>query len=131
MVKSVTLRDSDVPAKLVVLRMGSNTLSDNSMAQACERAYAAMGVHAFPVFEIPNHDYQELATLEPILITRPKVLEASGPGLVAAGFTLLPTAGFRTGRWSSRSRRRPSSPGCASTSSHGPVDNPIWTRRKG
>lgn len=59
-----------------------------------ERAYAAMGVHAFSVFEIPNHDYQELATLEPILITRPKVLEASGPGLVAAGFTLLPTGRF-------------------------------------
>ncbi len=71
--------------------MGSNTLSDNALAQACERADTVMGRHAFSVFEIPDHDYVELARLEPILVTRPKVLEASGPEHVAAGFALLPT----------------------------------------
>jgi hypothetical protein len=77
--KAVIVRDAAVPDTLVVLRMGSTTLSDNALVQACERAYAAMGLHAFSVFEIPDHDYAELARLEPILITRPKVLEASGP----------------------------------------------------
>lgn len=94
MTKAVIVRDEAVPETVVVLRMGTTSLSDNALVQACERAYAAMGLHAFSVFEIPDHDYSELARLEPILITRPKVLEASGPELVAAGFALLPTGRF-------------------------------------
>jgi hypothetical protein len=56
------------------------------------RAYASLGVHAFSVFEVPDHDFEELARLEPILRSRPKLLEASGPDLLTAGFPLLPTA---------------------------------------
>ncbi len=130
MVKSVTLRDADVPATLVVLRMGSNTLSDNALAQACERAYATMGLHAFSVFEIPNHNYQELARLEPILITRRKVLEASGPELVTAGFTLLPTGRFP--HWSVvLSEPSPTQFARVRERFHGPIDNPTWTGQKG
>lgn len=130
MAKSVALRDADVPAALVVLRMGSNTLSDNALAQACERSYAAMGLDAFSVFEIPNHDYVELARLEPILITRPKVLEASGPELVAAGFPLLPTGRFP--HWSVVVSA-PTSTQFARVREHfrGPIDNPTWTGRRG
>jgi hypothetical protein len=51
MVKSVIVRDSPVPEALVVLRMGSNTGSDNALTQACERAHAAMGLHSFSVFD--------------------------------------------------------------------------------
>lgn len=128
MTKSVAVRDSGVPEALVVLRMGTNTLSDNALAQACERAYAVMGLHAFSVFEIPNHDYAELARLEPILITRPKVLEASGPELVAAGFALLPTGRFP--HWSVVL----SEPTAAQFSRvralfRGPIDNPTWAGR--
>lgn len=53
-----------------------------------------MGVHAFSVFEVPDHDFEELARLEPILLSRPKLLEASGPDLLTAGFPLLPTANY-------------------------------------
>lgn len=129
MVKSVIVRDSPVPEALVVLRMGSNTLSDNALTQACERAHAAMGLHAFSVFEIPNHDYAELARLEPILITRPKVLEASGPELVAAGFALLPTGQFP--HWSVV-LSEPTAEQFARLRSHfhGPIDNPTWTGRR-
>jgi len=54
MTKLIALRDDQVPIHLVVLRMGSTTLSDNALSQACERAYASMGVHAFSVFEVPG-----------------------------------------------------------------------------
>lgn len=129
MTKSITIRDAEVPATLVVLRMGSNTLSDNGLAQACERAFAAMGLHAFSVFEIPDHDYEELARLEPILITRPKVLEASGPDLVADGFTLLPTGRFP--HWSVV-LSEPTPLQFARVRAHfrGPIDNPTWTGRR-
>jgi hypothetical protein len=126
--KAVVVRDAAVPETLVVLRMGSTTLSDNALVQACERAYAAMGLHAFSVFEIPDHDYAELARLEPILITRPKVLEASGPELVAAGFALLPTGRFP--HWSVV-LSEPTAEQFARVRSHfrGPIDNPTWTGR--
>jgi len=126
--KTVVVRDAAVPDTLVVLRMGSNTLSDRALAQACERGYAVMGLHAFSVFEIPGHDYTELARLEPILITRPKVLEASGPELVAAGFALLPTGRFP--HWSVV-LSEPTVEQFGRVRSHfrGPIDNPTWTGR--
>ncbi len=128
MTKAIIVRDAAVPQTLVVLRMGTNTLSDNALTQACERAHAAMGLHAFSVFEIPNLDYAELARLEPILITRPKILEASGPELVAAGFALLPTGRFP--HWSVVVSE-PTSEQFARVRSHfrGPIDNPAWTGR--
>lgn len=39
MTKLITLRDDQVPTHLVVIRMGSTTLSDSALSQACERAY--------------------------------------------------------------------------------------------
>ena len=36
-------------------------------------ARASMGAHAFSVFEVPDHDFDELARLEPILLSRPKL----------------------------------------------------------
>lgn len=129
MAKSTVVRDAEVPATLVVLRMGTNTLSDNALTQACERAYSAMGLHAFSVFEIPNHDYAELARLEPILLTRPKVLEASGPELVAAGIALLPTGQFP--HWSVvLSAATPAQFSRVREHFRGPIDNPTWTGRK-
>jgi len=129
MTKLITLRDERVPDRLVVLRMGSHTLSDNALSQACERAYDSMGVHAFSVFEVPDHDYAELARLEPILLSRPKVLEASGPELLAAGFPLLPTAKYP--HWSVvLSEPAPAQFTKVRAHFHGPINNPTWTGRE-
>ena len=126
MAKHITLRDDRIPEHLVVLRMGSNTLSDNALAQSCERAYASAGLHAFSVFEVPDHDYHRLARLEPILLSRPKVLEASGRELVAAGFPLLPTGAYP--HWSVvLSAPTPEHFTKARALFSGPLDNPAWT----
>jgi len=53
MTKLITLRDDQVPIHLVVLRMGSTTLSDNALGQACERTYASLGGHAFSA-DVPH-----------------------------------------------------------------------------
>lgn len=130
MTKLIRLRDDQVPTHLVVLRMGSTTLSDNALSQACERAYASMGVHAFSVFEVPDHDFEELARLEPILLSRPKLLEASGPDLLTAGFPLLPTANYP--HWSVV-LSEPTATQFTKVRAHfhGPFDNPTWKGRSG
>lgn len=129
MAKSVVVRDQTVPDVLAVLRMGSTTMSDNALSQACERAYATMGLHAFSVFEIPDHDYAELARLQPILLTRPKVLEAIGPELLRHGFALLPTGRFP--HWPVV-LSEPEAEQFARVRAHfrGPLDNPVWTGRE-
>lgn len=88
-----------------------------------------MTFHAFSVFAIPDHDYEELARLEPILITRPKVLETSGPDLLADGFTLLPTGRFP--HWSVV-LSEPTPLQFARVRAHfrGPSGNPTWTGRR-
>lgn len=50
------------------------------------------GFHGFSVLEVPDGDYGLLARLMPIVAIRPKLFEARGAELVAAGFPLLPTA---------------------------------------
>ena len=129
MAKLITLRDGQVPTHLVVLRMGSKTLSDNALSQACERTYASLGVHAFSVFEVPDHDFEELARLEPILLSRPKMLEASGPELLTAGFPLLPTAKYP--HWSVV-LSEPTATQFTKVRAHfhGPFDNPTWKGRR-
>ena len=109
--KSINVRDEQAPEKLVLLRLGVNTLNDARLAKSCEESFARMGVYAFSVFGLPPGGYEELARLA----------EEVG----AAGFPLLPpTAGHH---WSVR----PPEP----TPAHfdrvrslfrGPIKNPVW-----
>ncbi|MFJ9393046.1 hypothetical protein ACIRON_29785 [Nocardioides sp. NPDC101246] len=94
MVRLVPIRDDDVPSTLVVLREGVNTLSDESLAAACERAHGEIGLLGFSVLEVPHGDFAELARLRPLLKVRRKVRTALGAELVAAGFVLVPTLDF-------------------------------------
>lgn len=128
MTKLITLRDEPVPEVLVVLRMGSTTLSDRALGQSCERAHANMGIHAFSVLELRDDDYSALARLAPILLSRPRVLRALGADLLAAGFTLLPTGAVP--HWSVVL----SEPTLAQFARvracfRGPIDNPAWAGR--
>ena len=126
--KSVVVRDAGVPETLVVLRMGSNTLSDNALAQACERAYAAMGLHAFSVFEIrttimPSSRDSSRSWSRARRCSRPRV-----PSLWPPGSRCCRRGGSPIGLWFSRSRQRISFARVRSHF-HGPIDNPIWTGR--
>lgn len=128
MPKQVTLRDDRAPQRLIVLRLGTNTLNDRALGQSCERAYARCGLHAFSVLEIPNGNYELLGRLEPLVRKRRKFLEASGPDLLAAGFVLVPTLAYP--HWSVvLSQPTPGQFEKVRGLFHGPVDNPVWEGR--
>lgn len=92
MPEPLQLRPAGPPNLVVVIRLGERTLSDEKLAEQCERAHGRWGLHGFSVFEVPDGDYDLLARLVPIVTVRPKLFEASGAELVGAGFPLLPTA---------------------------------------
>ncbi len=119
------LRDQRLPDKLVVIRLGSNTLSDRHLGGQCERTSFRWGFFGFSVFEVPDGDYGRLARLRPFVTQRPLLFEAAGAALLEAGFPLLPTEDYP--HWTVVVP--------TSTSEHfakvrtlfdGPMDNPVW-----
>lgn len=127
---SLELRHEGAPERLVVLRMGSKTLTDDALARACGDAYDDWGLHAFSVFELPGgDDWERLATAMPIVRKRPKVLEASGPELLRAGFPLLPTGHLL--HWSIvLSEPTPVQFARVRENFRGPIDNPVWEGKR-
>ncbi|MCR1782323.1 hypothetical protein KVF89_07245 [Nocardioides carbamazepini] len=91
MARLVPIRSDDIPRTLLVLREGTNTLSNDSLAAACERAHAEIGMYGFSVLEVPGGGFAELARLRPLLRVRRKVMLASGRELIDDGFPLVPT----------------------------------------
>lgn len=128
MPKPIVLRGEAVPARLVVLRMGVSTLTDEALAFACSNAYDEWALHAFAVLELPDGDWDQLARVMPIVRRRPKALEASGPELLQAGFPLLPTNSRL--HWSVvLSEPTPEQFARIRQQFHGPIDIPVWTGR--
>jgi len=128
MSKHIVLRDEGVPERLVVLRLGVNTLTDEALAFTCATSHAELGLYAFSVLELPNGDWEELARARPELRRRPKVLEAYGPDLLRSGFPLLPTS--ERLHWSVvLSEPTPEQFARVRPHFHGPVDNPVWEGR--
>lgn len=119
------LRSESTPERLIVLRMGVNTLSDAALGRACLRAYDEWGLHAFSVLELPDGDWEHLATVIPVVRRRPKALEASGSELLRAGFPLLPTRGHL--HWSVvLSQPTPAQFSRVRGHFRGPIDIPVW-----
>jgi len=105
MSKHIVLRDEGVPERLVVLRLGVNTLTDEALAFTCATSHAELGLRR-----------------------RPKVLEAYGPDLLRSGFPLLPTS--ERLHWSVvLSEPTPEHFARVRPHFHGPVDNPVWEGR--
>jgi len=87
----VSIRGGDPPEQLLLVREGVNTLGDEALRQACERAQAHLGIHGFSALEVPEGGFYELARLRPLLRTRSRFMLARGDDLRAAGFGLIPT----------------------------------------
>jgi hypothetical protein len=126
MFDALQLRDQELPQALVVVRLGVTTLSDQRLADACERTHARWGIWGFSVLEVPDgDDYERLARLRPEVRLRRQFLLADGRSLVAAGFPLLPTLDFP--HWTVQLAEN-SLEGFARARSHftGPVSNPAF-----
>jgi hypothetical protein len=124
--ESLTLRNDPIPELLIVVRLGSVTLNDGALQKSVAESHDRWGIWGFSVLEVPHGDYQLLARLRPIVLTRRRLLVAKGPHLVAAGFPLLPTLDHP--HWTVV-LSAPSVEQFASVRHifHGPVPNPAWT----
>lgn len=124
----LSLRDREIPAVLAVVRLGSVTLENAALAKSVAECRERWGMWGFSVLEVPNGDYEHLARLRPIVATRRRLLVASGPELVAAGFPLMPTLDHP--HWTV-ALSEPSTDQFARVRVLflGPIDNPAWTPR--
>lgn len=128
MPSAIELRDEPVPKRLVVLRMGVNTLNDVALGRTSGDAYDEWGIHAFSVLELPDGDWERLAAVMPVVRRRPKAMEASGPELLGDGFPLLPTRGRL--HWSVvLSEPTPAQFERVRRHFRGPIDIPVWEGR--
>lgn len=117
-----------MPDVLVVVRLGSTTLTDPILGRSVAESHDRWGIWGFSVLEVPDGDYQLLARLRPIVATRRRLLVADGPELVASGLPLLPTLDHP--HWTVVV----SEPSIAQFARvrevfRGPIDNPAWTGR--
>ncbi len=124
----LALRSEPIPDLLVVVRLGSLTLTDPSLDKSVAESHDRWGIWGFSVLEVPHGDYTLLARLRPIVATRRRLLVADGPELIAAGLPLLPTLDHP--HWTVVL----SEPSIAQFTKvrslfRGPIDNPAWTGR--
>lgn len=125
----LNLRNQPIPNILVVVRLGSVTLTDPSLSRSVAESHDRWGIWGFSVLEVPDGDYMLLARLRPIVATRRCLLVADGSELVASGLPLLPTLDHP--HWTVVVSE-PSSAQFAKVRSifRGPIDNPAWTHRR-
>ncbi|HEY3603154.1 MAG TPA: hypothetical protein VGL04_00685 [Sporichthyaceae bacterium] len=123
--EALTLREQPVPTVLVLVRLGSLTLSDPHLTRSVAESHDRWGIWGFSVLEVPGGDYHLLARLRPIVATRRRLLVADGTELVAAGLPVLPTLDHP--HWTVVVSE-PSAEQFAKVRGlfRGPVENPVW-----
>lgn len=125
----LNLRSEAVPAVLIIVRLGSVTLTDQALGRSVAESHDRWGIWGFSVLEVPGGDYHVLARLRPIVTTRRRLLVADGPALVESGLPLLPTLDHP--HWTVVISEPTSSQFEKVRSNfHGPIDNPVWTGRR-
>jgi hypothetical protein len=128
LVDPLSLRDRNVPAVLVVVRLGSVALDDGPLRKSVIECHDRWGLWGFSVLEVPDGDYRMLARMRPIVAARRRLLVADGLEVVEAGFPLLPT--LDEPHWTvvlseptvEQFRR-------VRALFRGPIDNPAWSGR--
>ena len=91
MFEPLVLRDEPIPALIVVVRLGANTLMNDHLTRSLEECHARWGIWGFSVLEVPGGNYENLVRMRPIVGERRQLLVAEGYRLIDAGFPLLPT----------------------------------------
>lgn len=128
MPRPLILREAARPRTLIVIRLGSSTLSDERLADDCASLHKQSGVFGFSVLEVPDDSYEQLARLRPFVTSRRLILVAEGNELVAAGFPLLLTMDHP--HWTVVvAEPTPTQFALVRSHFHGPVDNPVWAGR--
>lgn len=123
------LRGERPPGRLVLVRLGRNTLTDAKLAETCEDAFRKWGFFGFSTLGLGAGGYPELARYAPVLPSREWVMEADTGGLLAAGFPVLPTAAEP--HWTVvLSEPEPGQFARVRPLFSPPVKNPIWTGRR-
>lgn len=123
----LVLRDTGPPALIVVVRLGSETLSDFQLTKRCQATSWRWGIHGFSVLEVPGRsNWELLARLRPEVTQRRLLFCAEGVELLARGFPLLPTLSYP--HWSVvLSEPSPEQFARARRVFRGPEENPAWT----
>lgn len=117
MPEPLRLRVQEVPPTLVVVRLGSITMSDDRLAKACARTYERWAVFGFSVLKVPGgDDYALLARLRPEVAQRRQLLVADGHALTADGSRAADARPPALDRRARRGHARGSSSGSAATS---------------
>jgi hypothetical protein len=128
MFEPLLLRNDPLPRTLVVIRLGSTTLSDEKLARQCLRTHARWGLHGFSVFEVPDGSYERLAKVAPIVTVRPKLFEANAGEVLDAGFSLFATQDYP--HWTVVCPQpTPEQFAKVRAVFQGPVPNPAWSGR--
>lgn len=89
MPEPLQLRGERQPALLV--RLGSNTLTDEALAAASEDTHDRWGLWGFSVFEAPGGDILELTRWRRFVADRRWIFVALADDLRRAGFPILDT----------------------------------------
>lgn len=127
MFQPLILRESSIPEVLILVRLGSNTLTETHLSRACEECYGQWGIWGFSVFEVPRGDYSQLARLRPLIAERRMFWQANGNDLIGAGFPILPTLDFP--HWTVVVSEPTSSQfDKVRRIFTGPIENPVWSR---
>ena len=87
------LRNERVPERLVMVRLGRNTLTDTKLEETCIDTFDSWFLFGFSVFGLPDGGYEELTRVLPLVAQRRWVMEASSRTLLDAGFPILATRG--------------------------------------
>lgn len=91
MTEALRLRGEQAPSRLVLVRLGRNTLIDEKLRAASEDSFDLGGLFGFSAFGLGDGGYPELARCLPLLPHRQWVLEARAKDLLGDGFPLLAT----------------------------------------
>lgn len=127
----LVLREAAPPNLIVVVRLGSGTLSDLELTRRCQATFWRWGIHGFSVLEVPGRtNWELLARLRPEVTMRRLLFVAHGRDLVANGFPLLPTLSYP--HWSVVVSE-PSSEQFSRIRAvfRGPEENPAWRTASG
>lgn len=91
MLDDLELRNERAPERLVMIRLGRNTLIDTKLEETSIDTFDNWFLFGFSVYGLPDSGYEGLTRVVPFVALRQWVMEASSRALLDAGFPTLAT----------------------------------------